>query len=106
MSGDEAATFRALLRQHRLVAGLTQEALAERAGLSLRGVSDLERGVRRAPYPDTVRRLAAALDLSGADTSRLVLANRRVGQMTPVSPAPAPHPPALPVPMTSFVGRE
>ena len=35
------------LRQN---AGLSQEDLAERAGLSVRGVSDLERGARRAPH--------------------------------------------------------
>ena len=53
--------FGALLRRHRLAAGLSQEALAERAGLSVRGLSDLERGVRQAPHPDTVRRLVQAL---------------------------------------------
>jgi DNA-binding XRE family transcriptional regulator len=39
-----AASFGALLQQHRTVAGLSQEELAERAGLSRRGISDLERG--------------------------------------------------------------
>jgi transcriptional regulator with XRE-family HTH domain len=48
--------FGALL--HRLAAGLSQAELAERAGLSARGISDLERGVRQAPYPATLRRLA------------------------------------------------
>jgi transcriptional regulator with XRE-family HTH domain len=38
--------FGALLRRYREEAGLTQEALAERAGLSARGISDLERGIR------------------------------------------------------------
>ena len=55
--------FRDLLRQWRVSAGLTQEELAEQAGLSARGISDLERGVRSHPHPDTVRRLAAALGL-------------------------------------------
>ena len=50
-----------LLRRERLARGLTQEELAERARLSARAVSDLERGVKRAPRPDTLRRLAAAL---------------------------------------------
>jgi transcriptional regulator with XRE-family HTH domain len=40
----EIPTFGTLLRQYRLAAGLTQMALAERAGLSLRGLSDLARG--------------------------------------------------------------
>jgi tetratricopeptide (TPR) repeat protein/transcriptional regulator with XRE-family HTH domain len=56
--------FAALLRRYRLAAGLTQEALAARAGLSVRGISDLERGVRHAPYQDTVSLLAAALALT------------------------------------------
>ena len=43
--------FGALLRQHRLALGLTQEALAERAGLSWRTVQDLERGVARPCFP-------------------------------------------------------
>jgi len=42
-------SFGALLQWYRTAAGLTQEELAERAGLSRRGVSDLERGSRRAP---------------------------------------------------------
>jgi transcriptional regulator with XRE-family HTH domain len=51
------APFGALLRRHRVAAGLTQEALAERAGISARAVSDLERGLYRAPHRDTVDRL-------------------------------------------------
>jgi transcriptional regulator with XRE-family HTH domain len=58
-------TFGELLKRHRLAAGLTQEALAERAALSARAVSDLERGVNRAPRRDTVDLLTAALALSG-----------------------------------------
>jgi len=42
-----SATFGDLLRQHRLEAGLTQEALAERAGLSVHGIQKLERDVTR-----------------------------------------------------------
>jgi DNA-binding XRE family transcriptional regulator len=42
---------------------VTQEELAERARLSARGVNDLERGLRRNPYPSTIRQLATALDL-------------------------------------------
>lgn len=51
-------TFAELLRQHRLAAGLTQEALADRAGLSVRGIADLERGARRYPHFHTLRSLA------------------------------------------------
>jgi hypothetical protein len=45
--------FAAVLRQHRLAAGYSQEALAERAGLSRRGISDNERGLKRTPQWDT-----------------------------------------------------
>jgi transcriptional regulator with XRE-family HTH domain len=38
-----------LLRQYRVAAALSQEALAERAGLSARTISDLERGVKTSP---------------------------------------------------------
>ena len=58
--------------RHRLAAGLTQEALAERAGLSARGVQDLERGVRAAPRAETVRLLADALGLDAAARAALV----------------------------------
>jgi transcriptional regulator with XRE-family HTH domain len=57
-------TFADLLRQHRLATGLTQKALAERAGLSVYGIQKLERAVTR-PYRDTTRRLIEALALTG-----------------------------------------
>ncbi len=60
---DTHPPFSALLRQCRLAAGLSQEELAERSGLSSRGISDLERGQRRAPHPATLRRLVDALGL-------------------------------------------
>jgi transcriptional regulator with XRE-family HTH domain len=47
--------------------GLTQGALAERAGVSRRAISDLERGVNRSPQPGTLDLLAEALQLSTAD---------------------------------------
>ena len=65
---------------------MTQEELAERANLSVRGISNLERGVRRTPYLDTVRRLADALDLMGEDRAALEVAetstfSRRVSRL-------------------------
>src|SRR5919202_5773583 len=56
--------FGARLRRLREAAGLTQEALAERAGLSPNAVGALERGDRRHPHPGTLRALADALGLS------------------------------------------
>lgn len=67
MATDQPPAFGEALRRHRLAAGLTQQALAERAGLSVRGIADLERGVRRAPYANTVRRLGNALGLGEAE---------------------------------------
>jgi transcriptional regulator with XRE-family HTH domain len=86
--------FGEVLRRLRIGARLTQSELAERAGLSARGVQDLERGIRRTPHPDTVRRLATALGLGEAD--RLVL-------LGGVQLAPAPPLPLSPNPL---IGRE
>jgi len=47
-------SFAQMLRRYRRAAGLTQEGLAERAGLSTRTVSDLERGEILAPRQDTL----------------------------------------------------
>jgi transcriptional regulator with XRE-family HTH domain len=63
--------FGALLRRYRVGAGLTQEDLARRSAMSARGISDLERGVRRVPRRDTIARLALALGLS--EDERLAL---------------------------------
>ena len=105
MTTDPDPPFGALLHSFRLAAGLTQEALAERAGLSVRGISNLERGARRQPYPHTVRQLARALRLSAADRARLEAALPRRAAAQPAPPAPAP-PINLPAPPTSVVGRD
>src|SRR5690242_20514926 len=64
MTEPEVGTaFGIQLQRYRVAAGLSQEALAELAGLSRRGISDLERGKRRLPHPATARRLADALAL-------------------------------------------
>ena len=52
--------------QYRLCSG--------RRGLSVRGISDLERGVRRAPHPATIARLADALDLDSSARESLLAA--------------------------------
>jgi transcriptional regulator with XRE-family HTH domain len=58
--------FAELLRQLQTEAGLTQEGLAEAAGLSPRSVSDLERGINRTARQDTAVLLISALGLAGA----------------------------------------
>src|SRR5260221_1045850 len=75
MSGEPAA-FGTRLRSQRLAAGVTQEQLAERAGLSVRGIQDLERGARRVPHAETVRRLASALEQFDVGPPATALARR------------------------------
>jgi len=58
-------SFAVLLRQLRTKALLTQEELAEAAGVSPRSVSDLERGINRTARKDTALLLAEALGLAG-----------------------------------------
>jgi predicted ATPase/transcriptional regulator with XRE-family HTH domain len=121
---EAAATrphFGALLRQFRLGAGLTQQELAERAGLSVEAIGALERGARTRPHRDTVRLLARALALSPGDGALLAKA---VGIPNPlryhersealnasllrlVRPNAQPGPKHnLPQQLTSFVGRQ
>jgi predicted ATPase/transcriptional regulator with XRE-family HTH domain len=83
MPTDSSTAFGALLRNHRRAAGLTQAELAERAGLSWRGVNDLERGARRTPHRDTLARLVAALDLTGDERAALEAAARRPAALAP-----------------------
>lgn len=66
-----------LLRQYRRDSGLTQAELAERAGISVRSVSDMERGVSRWPHRDTVALLAGALRLAAPQRLALEQAARR-----------------------------
>jgi tetratricopeptide (TPR) repeat protein/DNA-binding XRE family transcriptional regulator len=61
----EPSAFGTLLRSLRIAAGLTQEELAGAAELSVRSVSDLERGVNQTARKETARLLAEALRLTG-----------------------------------------
>src|SRR5947209_1336084 len=74
------APFGELLKRHRRFRGLTQEELAERSTLSVRAISDLERGLKYRPRKDTVQLLADAFELRGADRTDFVAAARSVGQ--------------------------
>ena len=107
MPDDPLGGFAALLRRHRAGAGMTQEALAERAGLSVRGISDLERGAKRHPHLETVRRLAEALGLSGDERAAFVqaAARSRAPRRPPVSAERAADGFALAMPLARLVGR-
>ena len=105
--------FGVLLRAHRQAEGLTQEQLAERAGISSRAVGDLERGAKLRPRRDTIQMLASALGLSGQQRGEFERAARGFAvpplpavSQAPVVPAPRPTPRHnLPAALTSFVGR-
>lgn len=104
---DTPAGFGELLRQYRVAAGLSQAELAERAGLSVHGISDLERGARTRPYPTTRRRLARALELTEVASAALQASARPTGGARPdpgrrLSGGGG----RLPGSLTSFVGRE
>jgi tetratricopeptide (TPR) repeat protein/transcriptional regulator with XRE-family HTH domain len=72
-----SASFALLLRRHRRLAGLTQERLAEAAGVSVRSIRDMERGVARVPHRDTIDLLADSLALSPEEKAAFAAAARR-----------------------------
>ena len=79
MTEQGALSFGGLLRKLRAEARLTQEELAEAAGLSPRSVSDLERGINRTARKDTALLLADALRLAGSARELFVAAARGRG---------------------------
>ena len=76
MAGSSVESFGMLLARHRRAAGLTQEALAERANLSSDTIAALERG-RRSARPETAHLLARTLGLSPTDLVAFVAAAQR-----------------------------
>ncbi len=105
--------FGQLLKSYRVQAGLSQAALAERASISQRAVSDLERGARRAPQGDTLAGLARGLGLSGQQRSELegLVVRHRRPRVTAVRPSPWATPRtdchmSLPNYLTPILGRE
>jgi tetratricopeptide (TPR) repeat protein/DNA-binding XRE family transcriptional regulator len=128
MTAEEASpwtSFGQLLRHHRRASGLSQEELAERARVSTRTVSDLERGRATRPYRQTVGSLAAALGMQGPQLDEFVRLSRKGrgpispgGQMAPtgIGGAAAPQtakgqpdtltaPGQLPAAVSHFTGR-
>src|SRR6202453_4762592 len=94
MSGKDAGArdFGAWMRQRRIAARLSQEELAESSGVSVRAISDLERGRTTRPYPRSMRLLAAAL----AGPVPLPAAAPAAGHVVPRE---------LPAPVRHFTGR-
>jgi tetratricopeptide (TPR) repeat protein len=116
---DDVAAFETQLCACRRSAGLSQEELADRSGLSIRAIANLEHGRTRWPHPDSVRRLADALELRGqARGEFFAAAGRRLAGEMLASAVVAPEgrlgpasdrqvvPRQLPVPVRQFVGRE
>ena len=112
---EPGLSFAGLLRQLRAEAKLTQEELAETAGLSPRSVSDLERGVTRTAHKDTALLLAGALGLAEPVRALFVLAARRRGPAAEVLAAGQGQVPgafaamatrALPRDIAAFTGRQ
>jgi transcriptional regulator with XRE-family HTH domain len=103
MKPGPAGPFGAQLKALREAAGYTQAELATIAGLSVHGVSALERGERRRPHVETVRALTAALDLSGPTRDALLAAARSAAHATAVDELS--HV-ALPMPPTALLGRD
>ena len=101
-----ALSFADLLRQLRALVRLTQEELAEAAGLSPRSVSDLERGITRTARKDTALLLADALGLSGPVRDVFVEAARGRARATDVLTALTASRNNLPTPVDSFIGRQ
>jgi predicted ATPase/DNA-binding XRE family transcriptional regulator len=114
-------SFGILLRRYREEAGLSQEGLAEKAGLTGQAISALERGKRHHPYPDTVRRLVDALGLttqeqigllasvpSGGRGRQPLAAAGASAHRTPDARGASASPAVLvlPAPLTPLLGRE
>jgi len=109
MNAPEPLRFGEVLRFHRVDAGLSQEALAARAGLSARAISALEYGANQAPRRSTLNLLAVALRLDAAGHAAFEAA---AGQQRAPRAAPvAAHRNRrrslpVPVPLTRMIGRE
>lgn len=97
MNGIEAFGLGELFAQLRSRAGFTQEELAEKADLSVRGLRNIELGHVARPRPRTVAALVDALDV---DESELLLIERHLR-----AAAPARAVTTLPSPPVHFVGR-
>ncbi|HEV3311982.1 MAG TPA: helix-turn-helix domain-containing protein [Chloroflexota bacterium] len=88
------------LRDLRLRAGLTQEDLADGAGVSVRSISDIERGRNLRPFAGTLRRLADGLGLDQESRAAFMESSLRVAGGS-VDRADV----RVPAPLTRLVGR-
>ena len=103
MTSHERIGFAAQLRRLRVLAGLTQQELADRSGVSARSVSDLERGIIEHPRRDTASMLASGLGLAGEELNAFLKAARPRLAAIPME-RPVVHSP--PLPAGRLLGRE
>jgi transcriptional regulator with XRE-family HTH domain/tetratricopeptide (TPR) repeat protein len=102
MDGEES--YAALLRSARHAAGLTLEELSEASGVSVRALSDMERGRALGPQRRTVALIADALRLDDVRRERL-LARAKAGRTRPSYLSAAPGLAELPDAIHDFTGR-
>jgi transcriptional regulator with XRE-family HTH domain len=105
MATEQSSSFAAQLRRYREAAGLTQEQLAEQAGLATAAISALERGVRQRPYAHTLGALAAALNLTDIQRVDFMGASRKKPQLASVTNV-GQAATSLPNPLTAMLGRD
>jgi predicted ATPase/transcriptional regulator with XRE-family HTH domain len=108
MSGTTPPPFGEMLRSFRVRAGLSQEALSDVSAVSVRTISDLERGQRTSAHLETIRLLAQALRLSSDQYQQFVeSAHPANGGSAAVDARPGPGrwSASVPAPTTPFVGR-
>jgi transcriptional regulator with XRE-family HTH domain len=107
MATARPVSFNELLRRHRRATGLSQEILAQRAGLSRRAISDLERASGRVPRKDTVLLLAEALGLTGQERTLFLTAATSYLHRAyhPTAVAPGTTAPWHQAALTPLVGR-
>jgi predicted ATPase/transcriptional regulator with XRE-family HTH domain len=101
----EQTSFNVLLKRYRQAAGLSQEALAARAGLSARAISDLERGIYQTPRYDTLQLLISALSLPEQQQALLRSAAHPEKAPAPEATQPGSSVSALPLAPTPLIGR-
>ena len=94
-----------LVRRLREALGLTQEELAEHAGVSARTISDIERGLRKSVYKATAARLGAALRLDSEELMRFQAIARGMTPSARSAPGSLP-PPTMPLERTRLIGRD
>ncbi|HEV2450628.1 MAG TPA: tetratricopeptide repeat protein [Streptosporangiaceae bacterium] len=100
MGRSQPNGFGDAVRRNRMAAGLTQEELAERTGLSVRAICDIERGRTAHPRRSSVELLARTLRLAGTCDDQHAAA---AGQHTEAAWGIIPR--QLPAGVRHFVGR-